>query len=588
MVRSQYYGVRLFRPWRQIVTILVILMVVFAAAPLSSIAAPQPHNMVSLPFSTSNEHDGVQFTAQGSLQLRADAPVAPIESEHYERYGYYLSPVAPLDTPTARFNLTYQSDAPAGSAVQLDLRGSTDGNRWTAWETDIVPAQPVTLSRVVRFIQYRVRLFGSANSRPTLHDVTIQPLDSPARYQALSSSDAPVAPTFTLRATRQGMVGGRTANGHIITPRDRFVSLPSWSALSTRNGNEYQVRITYRGRSEIATVKDVGPWNSRDNYWDTQIERHFNLPQGWPQDHAAYYQGHNGGVAAKGYVRFPTAIDVGDGVWWDLGIAGDQGEVEVTFLWLGRDPLASPVEQEPQGNTVLVSESKHYGQAFQSTAAIRWYHTIGGCGEGQHAQWTKTTTSAAQQENTARWQPDLPTAGRYKVYAHVPICFTPREDAPATTAARYTITHRDGSETVVVNQAQETAWVLLGEFSFAAGEEGFVALNDVAGDAGRVIWFDDVRWELVAEAEETAEAETEETVSGDMEPGVLPTTVSATTPMTSVTSASTPTPVTTPKVMTIPSSPAHALSPTETPTPDSSTPDGDDSSAGEAGFAGGD
>jgi hypothetical protein len=84
-------------------------------------------------------------------------------------------------------------------------------------------------------------------------------------------------------------------------------------------------------------------------YWDPQDKRFFSdLRQGWPQDHAAFFDGHNNGRAQHGRVRFPTAIDIADGIWWDdFGIKGDRAVVEVTFLWMGRDPLEKPVEAPP-------------------------------------------------------------------------------------------------------------------------------------------------------------------------------------------------------------------------------------------------
>ncbi len=145
-----------------------------------------------------------------------------------------------------------------------------------------------------------------------------------------------------------GMIGGRTANGHRITKRDHFVSLPSWRSLSSKGGSEYMVRITYNGRSSVAPVYDVGPWNVHDNYWMSSASASTICRAAAPEDHAAYYDGYNGGWAEKGKVSFPTAIDIGDGVWWDdLGIKGDRAELEVTFLWLGTDPLAPPATEAP-------------------------------------------------------------------------------------------------------------------------------------------------------------------------------------------------------------------------------------------------
>jgi hypothetical protein len=298
-------------------------------------------------FSASTEMMGVAVSANGVLHLLPDAPPPPAgESESFERYGFLVSPVEETDSPTSRFAVSYDATVPEGSALRLDVRGSADGERWTAWETEVAPqgAGMVILPQVVQMVQYRVTLLGSGAAGPTLRAIEIAPLAGTAAYRAfdVNAGTTVVAPTYRIRATRLGMVGGRTANGHIIKPRDRFVALPSWRSLNVRGGTDYQVRITYRGRSVVAPVWDVGPWNTHDDYWSVHRERFQDLRRGWPQDHAAYFEGYNGGYAEKGFVRFPTAMDVGDGLWWELGIPGDQGEVEVTFLWLGADPLRVP------------------------------------------------------------------------------------------------------------------------------------------------------------------------------------------------------------------------------------------------------
>ena len=83
-------------------------------------------------------------------------------------------------------------------------------------------------------------------------------------------------------ATREGLVGYTTANGHVIRPRDRFVALPSRRALCSKGGYQYQVRLSYNGRTVTAPVWDVGPWNTKDDYWNPSSarERFNDLPQG--------------------------------------------------------------------------------------------------------------------------------------------------------------------------------------------------------------------------------------------------------------------------------------------------------------------
>ncbi len=147
----------------------------------------------------------------------------------------------------------------------------------------------------------------------------------------------PGAVTFRLFATREGLVGGTTANGHVIAPRDRFVALPSRSALASKGGHEKQVLVSYKGRRAVAPVWDVGPWNIRDNYWEPPEARVTGrgLPRGWPAAQAQYFDGYNGGISDKGYtVKNPAGIDLADGLFWDdLGMT-DSDWVDVTFLWL--------------------------------------------------------------------------------------------------------------------------------------------------------------------------------------------------------------------------------------------------------------
>ncbi len=147
----------------------------------------------------------------------------------------------------------------------------------------------------------------------------------------------PGAVTFRLYATREGLVGGTTANGHVIVERDHFVALPSRSALSSKNGYEKQVLVSYKGRTSVAPVWDVGPWNIKDNYWDPAAQRQTgkDLPRGWPAAQAQMFDKYNNGISDKGLtVKNPAGIDLADGVFWDdLQMIGSDW-VDVTFLWL--------------------------------------------------------------------------------------------------------------------------------------------------------------------------------------------------------------------------------------------------------------
>lgn len=141
--------------------------------------------------------------------------------------------------------------------------------------------------------------------------------------------------TYRVYGYQEGLVGYTTANGHVIQPEDRFVALPCFCALSSKGGNEFQVKLKYGDKEVIAPVWDVGPWNTEDNYWDAPEDRTWQgLPQGYPQAAAAFYEGYNGGTDAWGReVGSPGGIDIGDGTFRDLGMTGSDW-LEVTFLWL--------------------------------------------------------------------------------------------------------------------------------------------------------------------------------------------------------------------------------------------------------------
>lgn len=148
--------------------------------------------------------------------------------------------------------------------------------------------------------------------------------------------------TFRVYATREGLVGGTTSSGHVITPNDHFVALPSFKALNK------SVKITYKGRSAVAPVLDVGPWNNDDDYWNpSDVRVYKGIPRGVPQAQVAFESGHNGGKSGIGLtVTAPVGIDIGDGTYADLGL-GNPDYVDVTFLWLVNDGTASSAAPPP-------------------------------------------------------------------------------------------------------------------------------------------------------------------------------------------------------------------------------------------------
>lgn len=146
--------------------------------------------------------------------------------------------------------------------------------------------------------------------------------------------------TMRLWATREGLVGKTTAAGHVIVADDHFVALPSRKALNR------SVILSYHGKSVTAPVLDIGPWNRDEAWWEAGAARgqFQDLPRFVPEVWAAYHDGYNSGRDALGrYVTFPAMIDLGDGVYADLGM--DRADwVDATLTWVdgpSPPPLAS-------------------------------------------------------------------------------------------------------------------------------------------------------------------------------------------------------------------------------------------------------
>ncbi|MBB4684260.1 hypothetical protein [Amycolatopsis jiangsuensis] len=281
--------------------------------------------------------------------------------------GYLVSPVRRLDTPVNRVRAKVTADLPKGTSVEVDVRGRAGADDWTEW----TPAgeRPAAFTQPVREVQTRVSLSSTTDgSTPVVREVELGAALDP-QANALTAA----APhTYPIYATREGLVGHTTANGHVITSNDHFVALPSGKSLSAKGSGSYSVRVctTSGSRCEYAPVWDVGPWNTKDDYWNPASVRaeYTDLPQGQPEAYAAYHNGYNGGRDDLGYkVGNPAGIDLADGVFTAGLKLSDNGNVKVTYLWTGSDAATGVVGTA--GDPVTVRAGASTSAAAKGLAA---------------------------------------------------------------------------------------------------------------------------------------------------------------------------------------------------------------------------
>lgn len=252
-------------------------------------------------------------------------------------------------------------------------------------------------------------------------------------------------------------------------------------------GSNYSVRLHYQS-SVTVKVQESGPWNVDDNFWagleDPQPRRLFpDLPAGMPEAQAAFYNDYNNGEDQFGRtVTAPYGIDLARDVSIDIGLQpGVNDWIDVTFLWTdGWDGQ--------QADVVTLYKPTTLTPAYTGDMCVTAWHRI--TGYGGDAYLTLNVDTAGQSTNSGEWKPNLPTAGRYEVWAFVPdhpsiqwLC--PDKLVQRDTGdARYVITHSGGQKTVSRDQGPlSNMWVNLGSYDFRAGTSGRVTLSDLNGEA---------------------------------------------------------------------------------------------------------
>lgn len=115
----------------------------------------------------------------------------------------------------------------------------------------------------------------------------------------------------TVKATREGLVGGTTASGWKIDSHVPFVALPSHRAL----GRFIRIINPATAKRALAIVMDIGPWNTHDD--------DYVFGESQPQAES--------GVDATGRTTNRAGIDLGERVWTELAMT-DNADVQWEFI----------------------------------------------------------------------------------------------------------------------------------------------------------------------------------------------------------------------------------------------------------------
>ncbi len=323
----------------------VLLVATAAAAALTATVTPAALAVPSsetwaAELSVDGGDDSNVVVADGAIRLRQLTPRATSTGPSPSEGELLLAPRRTAAV-TDRVAADVTADVPAGAQVVVAVRGIRADGTWGQW-SEATPDAPAPLSEPTYEVQVRVTLVAAPDGTgPALRRLWLTADRASAGAPPQAGTQPSVTPALTARvfATRIGLVGNSTANGHQVVADDRFAALPSRRGLSPRDAGDYTVRVcSAPNRCAWAPVWDLGPWNTTDDYWSpTDVrEASRDLPRGRPEAEAAFTDGYNGGRDRSGRkVTNPAGIDLADGTFrGDLAMT-DNGWVTVTYQWTG-------------------------------------------------------------------------------------------------------------------------------------------------------------------------------------------------------------------------------------------------------------
>ncbi|HRA46915.1 MAG TPA: peptidoglycan DD-metalloendopeptidase family protein [Thermomicrobiales bacterium] len=464
-------------------------------------------NRTAKPFTGTYRLDGVDLPAKSSKILNQyvgtliTSTNKAVGGTSIPRQVAKTSPAHGSTINTSTVTLTWAA-VNGATSYQVQLDGGTVASSWisgTTWTTPPLNAGSHTWNVRAR------NSVGTGNPSSTWRFTVVLGVQQSA---TIDNGGKLATGVYQIYATRQGMVGGTTSSGHVITENDHFVSLPacvkttcSWLTPGTTSptygyvtdcGSKCYVMIynPKTDKCQVSPVLDRGPLFNIDDYWNATSTRYLNqkiaakdlpyrLAQGYTGD-AAALDGYDVGYGKTGntgnsnlkysngdpYVpSFPTSMDVGDGSWLDLGFPWDPGPqvVQVTMLWQVGTSVADATTR-CNGPDPYATLSKSSGTPYTPITVNAKYFQAGETAKIYIDSTASTPLSTATVGSNGRFSdafsvPNI--AGGKHTIIIVGSTSGKRVDKPFTIMPRETMQPSSGSANITVT---------LRGYNFAAGE----------------------------------------------------------------------------------------------------------------------
>jgi RHS repeat-associated protein len=278
-----------------------------------------------------------------------------------------------------------------------------------------------------------------------------------------------------------------------------FSTTGTWSpstAVAGFQGANYQTHAASDG--PVGTVVDntdggfstTGSWTASTAVSGYQGANYLNRPAGGDPVDTVVLDNIHAGSSAIGTWGASTAVGGYQGTNYQTHAAGTgtdsftwstaltPGEYKVYAKWTANVNRASDAKYtvtHQSGQATVTVDQKQNGATwnligtytFDATGNVSLSDQANGYVIADAVKFVPTSGNPP----AATWNASL-TPGQYKVYAKW------TAHANRATDAKYTVTHASGTETVTVNQQQNTGWNLLGTYSFDTA--GSVKLTDEA------------------------------------------------------------------------------------------------------------